>query len=546
MDTCITYGEKFRQSGLCDFITPKYINSKISGRITKIIFLVGFFTSFQFNISYAQILNWLNCYGGSDREFAFSLIKTLDDELVFAGFSESSDGNVSNNFGLGDCWIVKLDDQGQILWEKNYGGSGNESAYTIKQTEDLGYIFAGATTSNSGDVTGNHGGYDIWVVKIDAAGNIMWQKCLGGSDDENAYSVAECLDGGYILAGYTFSDDGDISEYHGGEDAWVVKLDHNGNLEWEHTYGGFQREHAEAILQTTDEGYLIGATKRQVNDSTWCDDAWIVKIDGSGNIMWEKTYGGLEGERISSIIETDNNEYVFVASASSDGGDVTGNHGSSDFWVVKINCTGHPLWLKCFGGSSVDHPRSIAHYKNGGFVVTGESMSDDGDVGSNKGVTDAWTIIIDDEANLETKFIYGGIHIEESCSSALMNNDLYILGYSYSQEGHFIGNHGDSDCWLAKLTSLSTGVKNASAQHSFSLYPNPSSQNITLEFQDFNKNMSLIFFNSLGCEVQHQWIHSLKTNIDVSTWTSGIYQVIVYEDGKLLGSRKFIVQNIHN
>jgi hypothetical protein len=546
MNTCITYGEKFRQFGLCDFITPKYINSKISVRITKIIFLVGFITSFQFNISYAQILNWLNCYGGSEREFAFSLIKTFDDELVFAGFSESSDGNVSNNFGQGDCWIVKLNDQGQILWEKNYGGSGNESAYTIKQTTDMGYIFAGATTSYDGNVTGNHGGYDIWVVKIDAAGNIVWQKCLGGSDDENAYSVAECLDGGYILAGYTFSDDGDISEYHGGEDAWVVKLDHNGNLEWEHTYGGFHREHAEAILSTTDEGYLIGATKRQVNDSTWCDDAWIVKIDGSGKMLWEKTYGGLEDERISSIIETDNNEFVFVASASSDDGDVSGNHGSSDFWVVKISSTGHPLWLKCFGGSSVDDPASIAHYKNGGFIVCGESLSDDGDVGVNKGLTDAWIVITDGLANLELKFSFGGLHFDEARSSTIINDDLYILGYSKSQEGYFAGNHGDLDCWLAKLTQVNTGVLDDFDEHSFSLYPNPSCGNITLECPDINKNINLIFFNTLGCKVHQLLTCSPKTNIDVSPWTSGIYQVIVYEDGKLLGSRKFIVQNIHN
>jgi hypothetical protein len=185
--------------------------------------------------AYSQNIDWLQCFGGSDRDYAFSIVNSNDGALVVVGSSMSANGDVSNNYGQTDCWIVKLDTLGNILWERNYGGSGTESACSIQPTSDHGYIFSGATNSYDGDIWGQHGYYDVWGVKIDSTGEIQWQNCLGGSKRESAYCVSECHDGGYILAGYTLSEDGDISSHIGDEDAWVVKLDSSGELEWEKT-----------------------------------------------------------------------------------------------------------------------------------------------------------------------------------------------------------------------------------------------------------------------------------------------------------------------
>ena len=213
-------------------------------------------------LAFSQQTDWLKCYGGTDTDYAFSITSTFNSGFIIASSTMSIDGDVSNNHGQTDCWIIKLDSLGVIQWEKSFGGTSTESTYAIQATTDNGYIFVGATNSNNGDVSGNHGYYDCWVVKTDSIGNIIWQKCFGGTNRENAYSVVECFDGGYIFAGYTLSDDGDVSISYGSNDAWVVKLDISGNLEWEKSFGGSQREYANVILQTSDKGFIIGGAQK--------------------------------------------------------------------------------------------------------------------------------------------------------------------------------------------------------------------------------------------------------------------------------------------
>jgi len=167
---------------------------------------------------------WQKCLGGTDYEDANSIQQTSDGGFIVAGGISSNDGDVSGNHGETDYWIVKLDGLGAIQWQKCLGGTDGEYALSIQQTSDQGFITAGYTNSNNGNVSGNHGTNDSWVVKLDGSGVIQWQKCLGGTNNDVAYSIQQTSDDGFIVAGYTNSIDGDVTGNHGGDDSWVVKL----------------------------------------------------------------------------------------------------------------------------------------------------------------------------------------------------------------------------------------------------------------------------------------------------------------------------------
>ncbi|HZV12084.1 MAG TPA: T9SS C-terminal target domain-containing protein [Candidatus Kapabacteria bacterium] len=172
-------------------------------------------------------IKWQNSYGGSSDEIPSSVIQDSDGGFIIAGNSYSSDGDVTGHHGpdsLSDCWVVKIDSVGTIKWQKSYGGSGEDYIHSITQSEDGGYTIAGGSNSTDADITGTHGGYDYWIMKIDEIGRLQWQKFLGGKRDDKAYSIQQTVDGGYIVAGITQSQDGDVVNYTSGTKYWIVKL----------------------------------------------------------------------------------------------------------------------------------------------------------------------------------------------------------------------------------------------------------------------------------------------------------------------------------
>jgi hypothetical protein len=228
------------------------------------------------------------------------------------------------------------------MWQKSLGGSSNDFANYIQQTTDGGYIVAGFSSSNDGDVTGNHGGEDYWIVKLDTLGNIMWQKSLGGSSDEEATFVQQ-ITSGYIVAGYSKSLEGDVTGNHGHNDYWIVKLDTGGNIIWEKSYGGSDDDYATSIHQVDDSAYIVsGSSVSNDYDVTGnhggfiYGDYWIVKLDTAGAIIWEKTYGGGAIDYCAFALPTAQGRLILAGYSNSIDGDVTNNHGAYDFWIVLL------------------------------------------------------------------------------------------------------------------------------------------------------------------------------------------------------------------
>ena len=264
--------------------------------------------------------------------------------MVVAGYTYSQDGDIKKaNHGGADFWILKLDENGKIKWSSTFGGSGDEFANAIIQTADSGFIAVGSTTSNDSQVSNNHGGMDVWVIKIRENGTLEWQKTYGGSGDEAGYSIIKASDSGYIIAGYSTSNDKDIKSSHAGANALIIKIGDTGNLKWAKTFGGSDSDCAVSITAIPRGLYAFAGTTKSsdgdIHNHHMKEDVWVVEIKDT-SLVWEKAYGGDEKDIAENIICTKDSHIVFLAFSTSSGdGDLikdpgAGSAGSA--WLVKL------------------------------------------------------------------------------------------------------------------------------------------------------------------------------------------------------------------
>lgn len=508
--------------------------------------LTGFLAPLLANAQPA--IQWQKCLGGVGDENAYSIQQTADGGYVVAGYTSSSNsGDVSGHHGGGlpDVWVVKLDIDGTLQWQKCLGGSARDIAYSIQQTTDAGYVVFGRTMSHNGDVSGNHGGLivgDFWVVKLDAAGTTQWQKCLGGSEDDFGASIQQCADGGYIMTGYIYSTDGDVSGYHGGvTDAWVVKLDAAGNTLWTKCLGGSMQDSAGSIQQTADGGYIMaGRTNSNDGDLSGLQgagalDVWIVKLDDTGTIQWQKCLGGSSTEWVGSIQQTTDGGYIVGASTNSNDGDVSGHHGNQDAWVVKLDDAGNIQWQKCLGGSGNDVATSVQQAADGGYVVAMRTNSNDGDVSGNHGSMDAWVVMLDEAGTVQWQKCLGGSGHEEAESIQQTTDGGYVVaGYTEgSNDGDVSGNHGGLDAWVVKLGPAEVGMAEEEVTR-FTLAPNPTRGNVHIGFASGAKPRSVVLLDAMGRTVLVQPIANTSgtTALDLGGHENGLYFVQVrFADG---------------
>ena len=408
----------------------------------------------------APTIQWQKTFGGSNFDQVESVIQTYDGGFAAAGIATSTNGNVTGNHGFGDFWIIKLNASGVLIWQKTFGGTADDGAFSIAQTSDSGFIVAGSSTSTNGNVTINHGLNDFWIIKLNSSGVLQWQKSFGGSSVEIPYDVRQTSDLGFIIAGYTVSNDGDVSGNHGFEDFWILKLNSAGILQWQKCFGGAMDERALSIQQTTDGGYIAGGyTKSTDGDVTGNHgdyDYWIIKLSSSGILQWQKCLGGSSSDQGSTVQQTSDGGYIMSGFTASTNGDVTFNHGFEDLWMVKLNSTGIVQWQKSLGGSGVDQAYKVKQLSGGGYIVGGSSYSLNGDVTGNHGGYDDWIARTDNVGNIVWQVSLGGSSVEECYSISPTTGNGYILaGGTLSNDGNVSGNHGDFDYWIVKLNETS-------------------------------------------------------------------------------------------
>ncbi len=346
---------------------------------------------------------WQRTYGGTGYDYAHSISQTDDGGYIMGGASYSENGDVVGGHLSGEFWIVKLDETGEIQWQSLLGGSAWDILYSIKQTSDGGYIAIGTTTSEDGDVFGFDFYINIWIVKLNEVGEIQWHKVLGGSVQDTGMDVIQTNDGGYILASFSASNNNFVSGNHGEFDSWIVKLSADGNIEWSRAYGGSYFEVATSILQTNDGGYIFAgsanSTDGDVTENKGNSDFWVVKLNPSGAIQWQKTYGGSGQEVAFAIQQTTDGGYIVGGGSNSIDGDVTGGHGDYDYWLIKLNGLGELQWEKTLGGTQHDYIDDVRQMNDGGYLVSGISKSTDGDISDNRGGNDYWLVKLSPELN---------------------------------------------------------------------------------------------------------------------------------------------------
>ena len=430
-------------------------------------------------------LEWQISLGGSNTDQAESVCNLSDGGFMIAGNTRSVNGDVLGNHGGTDIWLVELNSIGNIVWKKTYGGSGNDDVYSLQQTADKGYVMAGTTLSNDLDVSGNHGDYDAWVVKLDSIGIIQWQRCLGGTGWEEAHAVRQTKDGGYIMAGGSTSSDGDVTLNRGAFDLWVVKLDKTGNIEWQKTYGGSNEDLGYSITPTHDGGYLVsGETQSNNGDVTNFHgglDYWVLKLSYDGKIEWQKAMGGLSIDRTVEIHQTFDAGFIVLGEAYSTSGDVTGNHGLRDYWVVKLTPNGDIEWQKSLGGSNEDYAASITQTEDGGYIMTGQTQSNNGDVFGNDGGADLWVVKLDGTGEIEWEKTFGGSMAEGGNSiKQTQDGGFIVAGYAWSKNGDVTGVKGKNDFWVIKLSAEFSSTNAPHSTH-LTIYPNPAQNSISLK-----------------------------------------------------------------
>jgi len=496
-------------------------------------------------------IQWEKCLGGSYDDEGYSIYQTNDGGYIVSGYSLSNDGNLDSS-NIGSAWIVKLNSIGTIQWEKSYGSpQRGDYPESIIQTSDGGYIFVGNTEDS---LPGFHGEIDAWVCKLNDTGGIQWSKCYGGSLMDYGNSIVQTLDGGYIFAGFTNSNDGDVSGNHGNDDCWVVKLNDTGAILWSKCYGGSGYEEAKSIIQTTDTGYIItGATNSSDGDVTGCfgnsGNQWTVKLDNIGNIQWQRCHGGTNGANGYSILQTPDLGYIIGGFTASDDGDVSENHGGIDYWFVKLTDTGDIQWQKCFGGSGDDEALSVVIMTDGNYAIGGYSASTDGEVTGNHGEYDFWIVKLDTNGTMLWEECLGGPVDEQLYKMTATNdNGLALIGITTGNGGEVSGFHGgvSGDYWIVKLNPDSiTGIKEINNNDGMRVYPNPVSETLTIRNYELGiRNGEIEITDVMGGEVYHSQFSTLNSQlftIDVSGFSKGMYFYRITSDKETMQG-KFVKQ----
>lgn len=416
-----------------------------------------------------SILQWQKTYGSASNEMGYAITNAFDGNgFIFTASALANGGDITGHHGgIGaDVWVVKANSDRSFAWKKCIGGTNSDYADDIIATTDGGYVFAGWTKSNDGDVPGSHGGWDLWVVKLDGLGSIIWKKTFGGSGDENSptpNSIIQTNDDGFLVASSTTSSDGDlVGLNHGSNDVWILKLSSNGDLLWQKTFGGSSGEGFSAITNTSDGNFMIcGNTSSTDGDllgqtNRGGTDVWLFKINNTGDLLWQKTIGGSQNEGADAILETPDGGFVFSGSTTSIDGDVVGNSSGNnayfDTWVVKINNNGTIGWQKFFGGFDADNADIRDIDSDGNLVLTGYTFSKNGDIPASKGGEDLWILRLDGTGAKLYSNVFGGRGGDMSIDAIRTSDGSYIsVGRSNSTNGDVTGNQGGEDVWLMKF-----------------------------------------------------------------------------------------------
>jgi hypothetical protein len=495
-------------------------------------------------------IEWEKSFGGTSNEYAFTILNTTDGGYLIGCETQSNNGDVTGNHGSSDIWLTKINSNGVKLWQKCLGGLDYEAVTGMDNTSDGGYILVGMTESNgaktSSQVFGNRGGRDIWVAKLDANGAIQWRQCYGGCDRDDSRAIRQTADGNYVIAGATMSvNSGEVWGAHGDFDGWVLKIDAVGAMIWQKTIGGSQSDYLYGIEEASNGDLIIAGVSTSTdgdmagNNNHGIQDVWVAKLSPNGDLGWNKVYGGSDADGGRALCIAANGNIIVAGLTGSYDGDVSNKHGGNDAWILGLDGSGDLLWERAFGGSGEDYAYNVFQRADNDFIFAGEVGSFDGDAVGYHGGRDAWVVKFDKEGTLKSQICLGGSAADYArTAGGGMGNSVLVGATTSSADGDVSLNHGLNDTWIVKLSvplGLKPDVPNGQVIE-LKIIPNPASELVQI-VTNVSGEKKIEIFNIDG-----KLIHTLQTDqqepsIQIQNLPAGSYQVrILTKTGQLLNA----------
>ena len=356
--------------------------------------LVLLLTVVTVNLVSSQDILWEKSYGGKQADYLTDAIPTADYGFILGGSSLTPNRDNPLSKGNYDYCIWKVKENGDIEWQKSYGGSDNDMLYSIKATNDGGFLLAGISNSSIGGQKKDNriGQNDIWILKLDARGTEMWQKTLGGLSEEQLATIIITKDNGFLIGA---SSESDVCNYktsetnkntiyknadsNGSLDYWLVKLNYKGELEWQKTIGGTYLDQLRSVVTTFDGGFFVGGVSNsdsntfKSKDCSGQTDFWYMKLNSKGEILWETTYGGAGDENLYTVLETKEHQLLVAGNSNSPSLPNGTTTEGSDYLVMKLDTDGTLLWEKTFSNSDQDVLTNVVQNEDGSLLLCGYS-----------------------------------------------------------------------------------------------------------------------------------------------------------------------------
>jgi hypothetical protein len=454
--------------------------------------------------------------------------------MLFVGNALNAPGGLipTSPYAGDNVMVGKIDGSHNVRWVKIYGGNAVDVGYSACQTPDGGYAVLAYTESHDGNITGSKGGGDIWLMKLDGSGNLLWQKCYGSTWEDYPISIDNTPDGGFIILGWSLGSGRDIPFHYGSNmstDWVVIKTDNAGNLQWCKNLGGTDGEGGGAILSIDNGYYLLGSSMSKDHDcidTAWhagvntSGDLYVLRLDDTGSVLWAKSYGGSENDfAASAVFDTSDSTIVMNGSTGSHDYMVTGATGTQgNMWVVKVNKSGSLIWQKPLGNTQETLGTGICHAHGGGYAVYGSVFT--GPIGN----MDAWIFILDIAGNIVCDKVFGGSGPDDAASIVPDLSGYIATGTGSAVFTEGICDTNNSGAFVSYIDSVPVSavanINAASAQ--LTAYPNPSHDEITILPP---REGTITIMNSIGQIVYTKKIDKTVA-VKSSLWASGNYLVL--------------------
>ncbi len=481
------------------------------------------------------------CIGTIESEFAHEFIATSDGGYIVVGYTVTPPGMVSTtNIGGKDFLVTKINSEGIVSWQKNFGGTRDDEAFSVAETPSNEYIIIGTSYSDDVDVTdhiGSNDSSDVWLLSLNSSGQITWSKSYGGYGNDTAVDISLCSTNKILIAGNRSTE----NSVDGQLDYWLTQLDFNGNVFWQEFYGGDNDDVLQKMLWTSDDDIYLGGSSYSFGENEFDGETYVLKVDQYGDVTWEISFGSSSdaGTGTVSDMSLSEDEVLTISRVSALEPDEfsCGAHGS--FQYARITTDGEIIDHWCYGGSGTDKSENADTDAEGNYWLTGTTNSADGEVNSPNGYVDeetnVWIAKTDYEGNLMWNASIGGSSTEEA-AAMLIDDDgnIVLLANTNSSNGEVENQHdliGETyDIWFVKLNPLLTG-KTELKHSGMKLYPNPANEFLNIQWNEYQgkPNFNYRIYSSEGTSILSGQILSRQFDLNIQPLSPGIYTMQVMD-----------------